>query len=290
MKDPHAVVRVYSTEPALRKPIRFVHELFTDINGAWELSLALAKRDIKAMYRQSLLGYVWAFLPIIGTTLLFLFLRSGGAFRTGDGDIPYPVYVLVGTALWQLFLDGMNSPLRVMAMSRSMLVKINFPREAVLLAGAWVALFNFLVRLLVLIPALGFLAYRGLFSLSVQGILLFPIGVLLLLFTGFTFGILLTPVGMLYKDIQKGLTLIAQFWMFLSPVVVRIPDQGLLAKVMIMNPVSTPLDTARSWLVGVGPAYGDNLLILMPVMLCCFLLGWILFRVGIPHVISRLGM
>lgn len=104
-------VRVYSPEPALKHPGQFFRDMFKDIAASGELALALAKRDISAQYRQSMLGYVWAFLPVLGTTFVFLFLRSGGAFETGDSGIAYPVYVFVGTTLWQLFVDAVNGPL-----------------------------------------------------------------------------------------------------------------------------------------------------------------------------------
>ena len=85
--------------------------MFRDIRRSWELSVALAQRDISAMYRQSILGYAWAFLPVLATTGIFLILRSGGAFETGEAKIPYPVYLLTGSILWQVFADAVNGPL-----------------------------------------------------------------------------------------------------------------------------------------------------------------------------------
>ena len=70
-------VRIYSPEPALKHPRQFFADMFSDIRASGELSFALARRDFSAKYRQSLLGYVWAFLPVLGTTFVFLFLRSG---------------------------------------------------------------------------------------------------------------------------------------------------------------------------------------------------------------------
>lgn len=283
-------VRIYSPEPALKHPRQFFGDMFRDILSSWELSIALAKRDISAQYRQSMLGYVWAFLPVLGTTFVFLFLRSGGAFETGDSGIAYPVYVFIGTILWQLFIDAVNGPLKMVGSSRAMIVKINFPREALILAGMLMTLFNFAVRLVLLIPGLIFFASQGAYSFALSSVWLFPLGVLSIIILGYSIGVILTPVGMLYKDIQMGLTMIFTFWMFISPVVVSIPESGIVSKVMRWNPVSPMLDTTRAWLVGVEPLLFDHFLIIMGLTSILLLFGWILFRIALPHVIARLGM
>lgn len=282
--------RIYSPEPALKHPRQFFADMFRDIAASGELAMALAKRDISAHYRQSMLGYIWAFLPILGTTGVFLFLRSGGAFETGPGTVAYPVYVFVGTLLWQLFVDAVNGPLKMVSSSRAMLVKINFPREALILAGMLMTGFNFLVRLIILVPALAFFAWKGLYTFYLPSLWLFPIGVLSIVLLGYTLGILLTPIGMLYKDIQMALTMVMMFWMFVSPVVVTIPESGMVSNVMRWNPVSPMLDTTRAWLVGVEPLLFGNYLAILGLSTVFLLIGWILYRVALPHVIARLGM
>jgi lipopolysaccharide transport system permease protein len=283
-------IRVYSPEPALKHPGVFFRDMFKDIAASGELAMALARRDISALYRQSILGYVWAFLPILGTTGVFLFLRSGGAFQTGTTGIAYPVYVLVGTILWQLFVDAVNAPLKMVTSSRAMLVKINFPREALILAGMLMTGFNFLIRLIILIPALGFFAWKEMYVFSLPSLWLFPIGVLSIVILGYTIGILLTPIGMLYKDISMAIGMIMMFWMFVSPVVMTIPESGLVSKVMRWNPISPILDTTRAWLVGVDPLLIGHYAVVMVLSAVFLVIGWILYRVALPHVIARLGM
>jgi len=288
--NPDFPIRIYSPEPALKHPVKFFREMFQDIAASGELALALAKRDIKAMYRQSLLGYLWAFLPVLGTTGLFLFLRSGGAFTTTPGQVAYPVYILVGTTLWQLFTDGVNGPLNLVTQSKSMLVKINFPREALIIAAMLITLFNFAVRLLILIPALWFFAAQGMYTFTASSLYLFPLGVICLVLLGYTIGLVLTPMGLLYQDIKKGLMLLMNFWMFVSPVVVTIPESGVVSRIMKSNPVSPVLDTARSWLVGVEPMLFGHFTVIMSITALFLVLAWIIFRVSLPHLIARMGM
>ena len=252
--------------------------------------MALARRDIAAQYRQSLLGYIWAFLPIFGTTFVFLFLRSGGAFETGENPISYPVYIFVGTLLWQLFTDAFNGGMRVVNSSKQMLVKINFPREALIIAGMWITLFNFVVRISVLIPAMIFFAWKDLYTFSWNSLVLFPVGVLSVILLGYSLGLLLIPVNILFGDVQKAVNMLMMFWMFISPVVVTIPETGVVSTVMRLNPVGPVLDTARSWLVGVDPQLAGHYLVVTALSLVCLIFGWIFYRIAMPHVVVRLGM
>jgi lipopolysaccharide transport system permease protein len=282
--------KIYSPEPALKHPSEFFRMMWADIRASRELAIALAMRDIKVLYRQSILGYIWAFLPVLGTTGVFLFLRSGGALTTLDSGIAYPVYLLIGTILWQVFADAVNGPLKVVTSSRAMIVKINFPREALILAGMLITCFNFLVRLLVLVPALIFFAWKGSYIFTWESLYLFPLGVVAVILLGYAIGVLLTPIGMLYKDVGMGVQMVLMFWMFMTPVVLTIPESGLLATVMRLNPVSSVLDTARSWLVGIEPTFLLESLIVLGCSLFFLVIGWILYRVALPHVIARLGM
>jgi len=282
--------KTYSSKPSITKPIEFIRLMWADICISRELALAIAKRDIKVMYRQSFLGYIWAFLPVLGTTGVFLFLKSGGAFTTTNSEIPYPVYLLIGTILWQVFADAVNGPLKVVNSSRAMIVKINFPREALILAGISMTLFNFIVRLLILIPALIYFAYKNQYSFSLDSLFLFPVSLFAVILLGYTIGVLLTPIGMLYKDIGMGIQMLLMFWMFLTPVVMTIPESGFLAEVMRFNPASSVIDTARSWLLGYEATLLCEFVVVTVVSVIFLFIGWILYRVALPHVIVRLGM
>ena len=282
--------RIYSPEPALRPPLRLFREMMADLTISWELGVALARRDLSAMYRQSVLGYFWAFLPVLATTGVFLFLRSGGALAGWDQPVAYPVYLLVGSILWQVFADAVQGPLKVVAASRAMLVKINFPRESLILAGVLITIFNFCVRLVILIPALIYFATRGDYEFCWSSLYAFPAGVAAIILLGYVIGILLTPIGMLYRDVSMGMVIILNFLMFLAPVVVAIPKSGIIREVMLANPATYVLDSARAWLLGKPSEFLGGFWIVVAASLVCLLFGWLLYRISLPHVIARLGM
>ncbi len=283
-------VRVYSQEPAIKRPRLLFREMSEDLKASKELSYALAVRDIKSQYRQSFLGYFWAFLPVLGSTLLFLFLKAGGAIQLTETQVPYLLYTMVGTTLWQLFVEGFNKPLQSVQGAKTMLTKINFPREALILSGMMVVGMNFLIRFVILLPVLIFYAMKGLFPLHIESLVLFPLGVLSLALLSLALGLLLVPVGLLFTDIAKATGMIISFWMFITPVVIPIPESGFASVVMRYNPVTPVLDSTRSWLLGQVPQFMDGYILTVALSFALSLLGWMILRITFPHIVSRLGM
>src|ERR1041385_6310593 len=92
-----------------------------DVRASRELAWRLFMRDISARYRQSVLGYVWAFLPPLATTFTFVLLNRSGVFSTGETAVPYAAYVMIGTLLWQVFADAINSPIKTVTSAKAML-------------------------------------------------------------------------------------------------------------------------------------------------------------------------
>ncbi len=193
------LVTVYTPESPLRQPTRLIGEMLADLVACRELAWRLFVRDVRAQHRSSLLGYFWVFLPPLVASLPFIYLNAAGVVRMGETPIPYAAYAVVGTIIWQTFVDALNSPLRTVTAARSMLTRINFPREAILLSGLMHVGFSFLVRLALL--AVVFAA----FSLKPAATTpLFFVGMMTVALTGFMIGLILTPIGVLYGDVQQG--------------------------------------------------------------------------------------
>jgi lipopolysaccharide transport system permease protein len=191
---------------------------------------------------------------------------------------------MIGLLLWQAFVDAVQSPLKTVTAAKSMLTRINFPREAVLLAGLGEVLFNFLVRLVLLIAV--FLWFK---LVPPATIWLAPLGVAAIVALGFMIGVLLTPLGVLYSDVAQGLPVITTFWMFLTPVVYPPPQVGLGALLSHWNPVSPLIIVTRDWMtLGTTTQLAGFVLIFSATLVALFL-GWMAYRMAMPHLIARIG-
>ena len=277
-------VTVYTPESPLRHPGRLLRALLRDLLAARELAWRLFVRDLSANYRQTYFGYIWAFLPPLLASATFIFLQSQGITRIEGTVIPYAAFAMMGTLLWQVFADAIQSPLSSMNAARSMLAKINFPREAVLISGLYMMLFNFLIRLLLLVVVMAVWKVA-----PGRGLLLFPLAVAGLLACGSVIGLLLLPVGLLYKDVDRGIPIVTPFWMLLTPVIYPARTDGLAGFFATWNPVSPVLTTAREALSGLPFTELQAFGLVSSVALFLCVLGLIAFRLVVPIVIERMG-
>jgi lipopolysaccharide transport system permease protein len=209
-------------------------------------------------------------------------LQSKSVVNFGKTDIPYPVFVLVGTILWQIFTESLNAPLKAVLNARSMLAKINFPREALIASAFYEILFNLLIKSIVLA---GIFIY---FQFQVTwGLLLAPMAMLMLISLGMTIGLFITPLGMLYSDILSALTVIIQLWFFVTPVVYPPPQSFPYSLVATLNPVSPILIGARDLLTKGNLTNIEPFMIVSGLTFMALFIAWIIYRLAFPIIIER---
>jgi homopolymeric O-antigen transport system permease protein len=285
--DPTAGVgvttRVYTPDSPLRRPKEFVSDVARDVRSLRVLTWRLVVRDLAATYRQTAFGYLWAVLPAVFLAVVWIGLNSSKVINVETGDVPYAAFVITGTTFWQLFLDALNSPLKQMTQNRSMLNRVNFPAEALIASGIAQVLFSFLVKLVVLAIAL---AVVGAPVKATAPLIVLPaLGLLIL---GTVIGILIAPIGMLYKDIEQGLLMIVLPLLFLTPVVYPVQSGGAIGRIMHLNPLTPMFEVTREFLFGGSSGYVTEFFAVCGVSVVLALVGWVVYRVSLPILIERL--
>jgi lipopolysaccharide transport system permease protein len=255
-----------------------------DLLAARGLAWRLFVRNTSARYRQTFFGYAWAIAPPLVSTAIFVFLSRSGVFTVSNAGVPYVPFLLTGLILWQTFVDALGSPLRMVNQSREMLTKINFPREALVLAGILEVLFNFLVRGVLLAGALLWF-HVGL----TPSALLFPLGLLAIVGVGLAIGVMLVPLGVLYQDVEQALGLVVSLWFFVTPVFYPAPSSYPASLTMLLNPVSPVLDSTRAWILGVPALHLTGFLGVGAGAIVILLAGWVVYRLALPVLIERMS-
>lgn len=264
--------------------LKILKESFSDIYNSRFLSRQLAERDIKAQYRQSYLGIIWAFVTPLATAGVWIFLNLSGTVKLTDTGVPYPVYAFSGTLLWSMLLEAINSPTVSTNSARGLLSKINFPKEALVIAGIYKLLFNSMVKIVLLV------IFVFLFGIGFHwSLLLLPFGILGMLLFGTMIGLFLTPIGMLYKDIGKISSFGMSFLMYVTPVVYAIPESGIMRKIMEFNPLTPLILTTRDFITGATPEFLSYYLVLMLICIPVFFISLLLYRISIPVIVERLS-
>jgi lipopolysaccharide transport system permease protein len=255
-----------------------------DLLASRELAWRLMVRDISAQYRQSALGLFWAFVPPIAMAVGFTFASQSNIIQPGVTDIPYPAYVMFSTSLWQTFVEAINGPIQAVTIAKPMLARVNFPREAIILAKVGEVIFNFGIKLFLIVAL--FLVYRISVSWTV---ILAPVALFHLILLGTLVGTLLSPFGALYQDVAKGMSMVTGFWLLLTPVVFPVPKEGVFGVLVRLNPVTPLLVTTRELATTGVLTQAPAFWIVSGLTIVGLLLTWIAFRMAMPYVIERIS-
>jgi lipopolysaccharide transport system permease protein len=276
---------VYSRESSLINPIGLFKEILSDLFKCRELIWILFTRDLRAHYRQSLLGYIWLFVPVLSTTLVWMFLSSTQVIKVSETPIPYPAYVLIGSLVWVVFLSCVNQPLASFNQGQGVFMKLKVPPEAFIFAGTSQIIFDTIVRCSVLIPVL---LYLGVYFSPTFW--LFPVGLLGAGLLGLSIGMLMIPLASLYSDVSRIVSTGLQFGMYLTPIVYPAPKSGWAATLINANPLTHIVSSTRDWLtLGFNSSNIIFLIVTMASLLLLFF-AMLILRVVLPHLIERMGM
>ena len=277
-------IKVYQRENN-HNLFKLLKESLSDMVSSFFLAKQLATRDIKAQYRQSYFGILWAFITPLATGLVWIFLNKSGTVAISDTGMPYPVFVFTGTIIWSIIVESINSPMATTNGARGILSKINFPKEALLVSGVLKLLFNSIIKIVLL------LAFLLFFGVSYQwSLLYFPLILVGGVFFGTVCGLFITPIGMLYSDVARIISLGLRFVMYAAPVVYAVPKEaGFFRDVMLWNPITPIITTARDTIVGAEFTMLPYFLMVIAVCIPLFMLGLVFYRVSIPIIVERLS-
>jgi lipopolysaccharide transport system permease protein len=238
-----------------------------------ELFFFLIWRDIKIRYRQTALGVGWVILqPLILMAVLSLFF--GVLVKVPSEGVPYPIFVFAGLLPWYFFSQSLGAASGSLVANEELVSKIYLPRLLLPIASATGFLLDFVVSMVLVFTMMGIYGYW-----PSTTILLLPLLTALCLVTSLAVGIVLSALNVRYRDVQAGVPLLLQIWLFASPVVYPIslvPEH--LQPLYGLNPMATVIGGFRWALVGApGPSL-TMVLASAAVVACLLVAGTAYFR------------
>lgn len=187
-----------------------------DLHSLWQyrdLFLLLSWRNVSVLYRQTLLGVLWAILQPVMTMIVFSVIFGQLADIPSDG-IPYPIFSFAALLPWQLFATGLSRTSLSLVGNTNLISKVYFPRSIIPLAAIVPSIVDFLLAFIVLLGMMVF------FQISVTSrILIVPIFIFLTIAASLSIGLSFSALNVQYRDIRYVLPFLSQFLMYLSPVV-----------------------------------------------------------------------
>jgi lipopolysaccharide transport system permease protein len=223
-------------EPGLQHWRKMAVELVDSRELIWRFFL----REFSARYRQSVFGYLWAVMPAIVTAATFTYLNRTGTLTIAKTDLPYPLYVLLGMTMWELFATGLTRSAQSLVNARAIITQINFSRESLVVAAFCEALLDFLIRTVVIAAAFAWFGVVPARTVVWMPLMLIPFAMMIV-----GLGFILALANAVFRDIGNSLAMLLTFAMFLTPVVYPAPEQGTKVLITYVNPVSPFVIAAR---------------------------------------------
>ncbi len=220
--------------------------------GYWNLLISLVSRDVRARYRRTILGPLWAVIPAILSTVILSFL-SGLVGASSEGA-PRLAFVMAATIPWTFFQSSVVRIPHGFLANSTILRKMAAPRQIFPFVVLLTTTFDFLMSGIVLIVVL------QIFRIPVTWAWLWlPLLVLMAGALAWAVGIGLTAFTIYRRDVLHGIQYIMQVWLFLTPVMYS--SQELLSQwplLHTLNPAVGIIDGFRKVLVfGQAPDVGS---------------------------------
>lgn len=210
-----------------------------------ELVYALTQREIKARYRQSLLGMGWAIVQPLAFMVVFNLVFSRIARVDADG-LPYQVFSYTALVPWTFLANALTTATIGLVSQRSVVTKTYFPREVIVISQVGARFVDFLAASLVLA---GMLLWYGI--TPTVWLLLVPVLILVQIALILGLSMVTSALNVSFRDLAPVVTLGLQVWLYVTPVAypLSLARQALgegLWPIYILNPMVGLIDAFRA--------------------------------------------
>jgi len=225
-----------------------------------DLLLFFVYRDIKVLYKQTVLGFAWAIINPVFNMLVFNFIGKMG--RLAPGNVPYLPFLYVGLIPWTYFSNSVNMSSQSLITSSQILTKVYFPRLVIPLTPVISKLVDFAISFSVLIVL--FIVYSNQITINLN-ILFLPLLIVLMVIAASGMGLWFSAMAIQYRDIKYAITFLTQILFFLTPIMYPISKFDSFGPVFkfcySLYPMTGIEEGFRACLLGIGPMPWNLLLI-----------------------------
>lgn len=240
-----------------------------------ELLWSMTGRNIRSQYKQSILGYAWIFVNPLMQILVLTFVFST-ILRIGEGIIPYPfpLFLFVALLPWMFFSNAVASATDSIVGSASLVTKVYFPREILVVATVLSKVVDLLLGVVILLglmivyseyPSWTLVWVPAIFAMQ----LLFTVGIALPL----------AALNLFFHDVRYLVGVVLLIWFYMTPVLYPVEIVPERYKIFFdLNPLALVVNAYRRVLLD-GTSLGiERFLVGMGAALLTFLVGYYLFK------------
>lgn len=252
--------------------LRGARESIGDIFAHRHLWWLFTRRELKARYKDSALGYLWTLVrPLFN--LLIYYLAIGKVLGAERSINDFAIYVFAGLTAWSFFATALSGATASVIANSGIVKKVYLPRELFPLTAVGSAIVDFLSQLAILV--VGALLIRG---LNVHDVVLWgPIAFLMLLVWATAFGLVLSALNVYLRDIQYLVEVVIMIGFWLTPSVYSYSmvvdkvgaSMHWIAELYLWNPTALAVMGFQRafWSAGADATWPPNMLDRMAILI-----------------------
>ncbi len=251
--------------------------------GRRDLLWHMTVRHMRGQYKQSVLGYAWAFVNPLSQMIILSFVFST-ILRVPTDDIPFPLFLFVGLVPWFFFSNALTAATDSVTGAASLVTKVYFPREVLPTAAVITKLIDLAIGLVILA---GLMAYYG--DAPDATSWWFPIlfAIHLLFVLGLSYP--LAALNLYFHDVRFLVGVALTLWFYLTPIIYPIdivPQKYLW--VFDLNPNSLFINAYRRVILYNEAPGWDKVIAGLIIAVVTFLVGYYLFKKMEPGFADRI--
>lgn len=243
-----------------------------------DLVILFVKRDLKNVYKQTVLGPLWIVINPFLSTFVFTVIFGMIANISTDG-IPQFLFYMSGNILWSFFSNCFNRASSTFLSNARIFGKVYFPRLVMPLSGIVYNSITFLVQFVMFAILVAVYALTGANVHPNLLVLALPLFLIHIAFLGTGTGLIISSLTTKYRDLNVLVSFGLTLWMYLTPVVYpvsQIPES--IRFIMLLNPVAPIVETFRYAFLGSGSFEWFYLLVSAVVTSLFLISGMIVFN------------
>lgn len=235
------------------------------------------RRDLIAIYKQSVLGPLWFVIVPLVTTIVFTVIFGKVAKVSTDGIPPFLFY-MSNMVLWNYFQNCFNGISSCLIKDANIYGKVYFPRICMPISLLISGLAQFVINFLLFIGFLLYFLYATPAAIDPTWWIAFlPILVFQSAVVALGTGLWMAALTAKYRDLTFALPFVTQLWLYATPIVFPIslvPEQ--YRWIIALNPMTWIVELNRLGFLGVG-TLDMNLIVIGVVSGVFFLISGFFF-------------
>lgn len=261
-----------------------LRECFRTVFQRRDLLFYLIVRDFLSEYKRSFIGMGWVLISPVLAIASWVLINYTSVLNPGELDIPYPVYVLVSTMVWGLFIGIYQSVSNIFFESVSFGFDVKCHRQVLIAKQIVLHFLNFAIGLFFLFATL---VYYGIYPSWAA--VLCPLALLPLILLGSGVGLFISVFSVVLPDSKRWIDFGMQLLMFVTPVIYSPKvDNPVIREIIRYNPLSYLVNWARATLVGGGFEDPGKFSLSVLASLLIFLLGLRFLYLSEDKVIEKI--